>query len=158
MRFTPEDTGMQPQDDTASYEDEMQQIDDNNDMQQTSQAGGGLQKYSNMLREVNQIISQLNDMGIMQQMNMGQQQNQAANPGQAGQNMQQTQRNQGTNSDMQTQQVFKQVQGGLNLLMQQEELGPDATLEETQQYVMQNEQELKQVIKQFVKQQQEATP
>jgi len=158
LRFTPEDTGMQPQDDTASYEDEMQQIDDNNDMQQTSQAGGGLQKYSSMLREVNQIISQLNDMGIMQQMNMGQQQNQAANPGQAEQNMQQTQGNQGTNSDMQTQQVFKQVQGGLNLLMQQEELGPDATLEETQQYVMQNEQELKQVIKQFVKQQKEATP
>jgi hypothetical protein len=143
---------MEPQTGPESYEQEMQPVGGS---EPEPSGGGGLSEWSGTLREINQILQQLNQMGLMQ--GMGPQQGQQQPQG--GQQMQQPQQGSGASQgqanqiDVQVQQTFKQVQGGLTLLQQQDELGPEATLEETQKYVMQNEQQLKQVIKTFIQQQ-----
>lgn len=154
---------MEPQQQEPSYQQDMQPV--GGQEQEPSSSGGGLSEWSGTLREINQILQQLNQMGIMQGMGpqQGQQQGmgQQPQPQQQGgqqQPQQQAAQAQGDQLDMQAQQVFKQLQGGLNLLQQQDELGPEATLEETQQYTLQNEQELKEIIKTFVQQQQGGQP
>jgi hypothetical protein len=122
-----------------------------NQATQTASApqGQGLSQYSGMLREVKEILGHLQDMGVM-----GQQQGQMQQPNtqqpQQGQSMQQSQpQPQGNDTGQSIDQAVNQAYSQLMQFTQvaQQELGKDATLEDTEKWMVESEGDLKDMIR-----------
>lgn len=119
-------------------------------------AQGSLQKYNGILSEVNQLLQQLDNLGIMQTPG-GQQQQAPGQPGpqqtqqqqpQASEPQGQQQEQQGQDIDALVNQSYSQLMQFVNLM--QTELGEDGTLEETEKYMVENEQGMKGLIRQQI--------
>jgi len=157
MRITSDELDGQVEQEQPSYSTGQTQT-----TAQTGQQGaqGSLQKYNGILSEVNQLLQQLDNLGIMQNpAAQGQQPQQgpapqtAGQPGAQGQQQQQQQASeqqqaQQQDMDQLVDQSYRQLMQFVNLM--QGELGEDASLNDTEKYMVENEQGLKSIIKQQI--------
>lgn len=149
MRINSEDLNANIPEQEKSYNKEQASSTSSASSQVNSQ-GGGLQKYSGMLQEVNKILSQLNEMGIdLGQQNSPQAQaqpqpsaNTQAMQQESGQEPQQLDKDEAANQAYRQLNQFGQVA--------EQELGADATIEDMQAWMVEQEQEIKQLIKQQI--------
>lgn len=122
---------------------------------QQQAAGGGstgssMAKWSSTLRELNQVLQQLNQMGIVQGMGGNQQPAQPQQNQQPQQQSREAQQGEGQDINQQVNQKFQQAVGLMQMLPQEDELSEDTTLGEAEQWLLQNEQSVKEAMRNFV--------
>jgi len=120
----------------------------------SSSPGTQMGKWSSTLKQLNQVLRQLNEMGIVQTQNVGNQQQTPQQPQSEGGSRPNTQGNQGRspdeNVDSQVNRKFNQAVQLMNMLPQEEDLSEETTLSEAHEWLLQNEQDVKAAMRQFI--------